>query len=108
MPNTAPSAPVLYSFPTNAKLLDGLATFILKAQKESIDKKGRFSVALSGGSLPKQLSALVNHPGVKWDKWYACTLPLLAFRISTSLSFRGTPPLKTPCTAIGDRRKPCH
>lgn len=71
MPNSPPSASVLYSFPTNADLLDSLATFILKAQKESINKKGRFTVALSGGSLPKQLSALVNNPAVKWDKWYA-------------------------------------
>ena len=69
MPNTPPSAPVLYSFPTNAKLLDGLATFILKAQKESIQKKGRFTVAVSGGSLPKQLSGLIGMNGVKWDKW---------------------------------------
>ncbi|KAI1797697.1 6-phosphogluconolactonase [Ganoderma leucocontextum] len=70
MPNSGPSAPVLYSFPTNTELVDSLATFILKAQKESIDKKGRFTVALSGGSLPDHLSALVNHPGVKWDKWH--------------------------------------
>ncbi len=73
MPNSPPTAPVLYSFPTDTELVNGLATFILKAQKESIDKNGRFTVALSGGTLPKHLSALVNHPGVKWDKWYAST-----------------------------------
>nr|VWP00601.1 Uncharacterized protein [Ganoderma boninense] len=70
MPNSGPSPPILYSFPTNTELVDSLATFILKAQKDSINKKGRFTVALSGGSLPQQLSVLVNNPAVKWDKWH--------------------------------------
>ncbi|KAF9229678.1 6-phosphogluconolactonase [Gyrodon lividus] len=64
-----PSAPVLLSFPSSAKLSEALASFIIKAQKESVEKKGRFTVALSGGSLPKQLKELVSDPAVKWDKW---------------------------------------
>jgi len=50
-------------------MVSSLASFIIKAQKDSIDKKGRFTVALSGGSLPKQLSGLIGNPAVKWDKW---------------------------------------
>jgi len=50
-------------------LSEKLAVFIVKAQKEAIDKKGRFTVALSGGSLPKQLNKLIDNPAVKWDKW---------------------------------------
>lgn len=69
MPVTAPSPPILYSFASPTELCDAVADFILKAQKEAIDKKGRFSVALSGGSLPQQLNALINKPGVRWDKW---------------------------------------
>ncbi|KAH9835744.1 6-phosphogluconolactonase [Rhodofomes roseus] len=69
MPTTAPSSPILYSFPSSTELCDALANFIIKAQKESIEKKGRFSVAISGGSLPTQLNALINKPGVRWDKW---------------------------------------
>ncbi|KAG6845957.1 hypothetical protein H0H87_011005 [Tephrocybe sp. NHM501043] len=65
----APQAPVLLSFPTPDDLAAGLAAFILKAQKDSITKKDRFTVALSGGSLPKMLRGLVNNPAVKWDKW---------------------------------------
>jgi len=65
----APSAPVLCTFSNPDELVDSLAQFIIKAQKESIQKKGRFTVAVSGGSLPKQLNGLIGKEGVKWDKW---------------------------------------
>jgi 6-phosphogluconolactonase len=65
----ATQAPVLCSFPTSQELVEALASFVIQAQKEAIEKKGRFTLAVSGGSLPKQLSALVDKPGVKWDKW---------------------------------------
>jgi 6-phosphogluconolactonase len=64
-----PSSPILYSFESPNELSEKLAVFIVKAQKEAIDKKGRFTVALSGGSLPKQLNKLIDNPAVKWDKW---------------------------------------
>ena len=79
MPNTAPNPPVLFSFSNPGELTDALANFIIRAQKEAVEKKGRFTVALSGGSLPKQLSALIGHQGVKWDKWYACPSVHAAF-----------------------------
>ncbi|KAF8139932.1 hypothetical protein EV363DRAFT_317202 [Boletus edulis] len=63
-----PNPLLLYSFPSD-DLPRALADFVLKAQKESIEKKGRFTIALSGGSLPKQLKELINDPTVKWDKW---------------------------------------
>lgn len=69
MPATAPAAPILYSFASSPDLVNALGEFIIKAQKEAIEKKGKFTVAISGGSLPKQLSALIDRPGVKWDKW---------------------------------------
>ncbi|KAH9964433.1 6-phosphogluconolactonase [Russula dissimulans] len=49
-------------------LSDSLAKYILKAQRESIDKRGRFTVAISGGSLPKTLTALISNSEVRWDK----------------------------------------
>jgi len=64
-----PRDPVLVSLPTIDGLVESLATFILKTQKEALDKKGKFTVALSGGSLPKMLKGLIGHPGVRWDKW---------------------------------------
>ncbi|EPQ60911.1 6-phosphogluconolactonase [Gloeophyllum trabeum ATCC 11539] len=63
------AAPIVCSFPTASELTEALADFVIKAQKEAIEKKGRFTIALSGGSLPKQLSALAKRTGVKWDKW---------------------------------------
>ncbi|KDQ63854.1 hypothetical protein JAAARDRAFT_393366 [Jaapia argillacea MUCL 33604] len=64
------AAPVVCSFPSSKELSDALADFVVKAQKEAIEKKGRFTIALSGGSLPKQLSALAHKTGVKWNKWH--------------------------------------
>lgn len=69
-----PNAPILLSFPSTDILIDSLASFILKAQKDSLDKKGRFTIALSGGSLPKMLRGLIGNPAVKWDKWYTLFL----------------------------------
>lgn len=62
--------PVVCSFATKDILTKSLAEFIVKAQKESIDKKGRFTVALSGGSLPNMLGGLIENDLVKWDFWY--------------------------------------
>jgi len=69
MSHHPPSPPVIHSFATTDVLISSLAAFVVKAQKEAIDKKGRFTIALSGGSLPKQLSGLVGNPAVKWDLW---------------------------------------
>jgi 6-phosphogluconolactonase len=74
MPGGPAAPPILYSFPTNDQLIDLLAQFVVKVQKDAIDKKGRFTIALSGGSLPKQLKGLIGRPGVKWDKWLLRTL----------------------------------
>lgn len=71
MPNGPPSDPILFSFANTSELIDALAVFVIKAQKDAIEKKARFTVAISGGSLPKQLSGLVGRQGVKWDLWYA-------------------------------------
>jgi 6-phosphogluconolactonase len=72
---TPPTPPVVYSFSDTSKLSDSLAEYILKAQRESIDKRGRFTVAISGGSLPNTLSALISKSGVKWDKWQVDLFP---------------------------------
>ena len=72
---SAPTQPVVYSFPDTSQLSDSLAEYILKAQKEAIDKRHRFTVAISGGSLPKTLTALITKPGVQWDKWQVQSFP---------------------------------
>jgi len=65
-----PAPPVLYSFPDTTKLREVLADFILKAQDEAIEKKERFTVAISGGSLPANLANLIGRDGVEWDRWH--------------------------------------
>lgn len=72
-----PSAPVLYTFKDADAIVQSLAAFIAKTQKDSITKKGRFTIALSGGSLPKLLRGLIDNPSIKWDRWYVIyCLPL--------------------------------
>ena len=70
MPHGPPAPPTLFSFPNSDELVDGLAQFIIRAQREAVEKKGRFTVALSGGSLPKQLNGLIGKPGVRWELWF--------------------------------------
>ncbi|KAF8807607.1 6-phosphogluconolactonase [Phlegmacium glaucopus] len=65
-----PSPPVLISFKNSDELVSSLAVFVEKAQRDSINKKGRFTIALSGGSLPKMLRGLINNPNIKWDQWH--------------------------------------
>ena len=72
MPHTS-IPPVFNSFASSAELVEALAEFILTIQKEALGKKGRFTIALSGGSLPKSLGGLIGKPGIRWDKWYGCS-----------------------------------
>jgi len=69
MAHQPPSAPILLTFPDTDELVQDLAKFIIKAQKDAIDKKGRFTIALSGGSLPKMLRGLIENSAVKWKNW---------------------------------------
>ncbi|KAK7058241.1 suppressor of los1-1 [Paramarasmius palmivorus] len=64
-----PNPPVVHSFPSSDALVESLAAFVIHAQKDAIDKKGRFTLAISGGSLPKMLRGLIGNPSVKWDLW---------------------------------------
>lgn len=69
MPHGQASAPILYTFDTVPNLTSSLANFILKAQSDAIAKRGKFTIALSGGSLPNNLKPLVGLDGIQWDKW---------------------------------------
>lgn len=65
----APSAPVLYKFDDTSALQHSLANFVIKAQTDAVAKRGVFTIALSGGSLPAQLEKLASFPDIHWDKW---------------------------------------
>jgi len=67
--HAVPATPVLYVQNSSEDVVRALAEYVLQAQKEAVERKGRFTVALSGGSLPKNLSGLIGMQGVDWDKW---------------------------------------
>ncbi|KAG0777209.1 hypothetical protein G6F22_012032 [Rhizopus arrhizus] len=63
--------PVVYSFANGDALSGGLDTFVENVSRESIADHGYFSVAISGGSLPKILSKqLAFNKNVDFSKWH--------------------------------------
>ncbi|KAL7420801.1 suppressor of los1-1 [Cryptotrichosporon argae] len=69
MPAQPPAPPVFYTFKDNETLVDSLANFVIKAQRDAVDKRGKFTLALSGGSLAANLRGLAGQENVQWDKW---------------------------------------
>ncbi|ORX92734.1 6-phosphogluconolactonase [Basidiobolus meristosporus CBS 931.73] len=65
------ATPIVYSFPNCSEVSVALAKFVAKASAEAIQRHGRFTIALSGGSLPQTLSAVLkDDPSVQWSKWH--------------------------------------
>lgn len=69
MPVQPPAPPVFYRFKTTDVLVDSLANFVVKAQRDAVDKRGKFTIALSRGTLAANLRGLVGQENVQWDKW---------------------------------------
>ncbi|KAF9111451.1 suppressor of los1-1 [Mortierella sp. AM989] len=60
----------IYTFPDVSAVSQGLDKYVAKLSEESIKRHGKFTVAISGGSLPKQLSAVLkNNKSVDFTKW---------------------------------------
>ncbi|GAA5854044.1 hypothetical protein JCM8547_008204 [Rhodosporidiobolus lusitaniae] len=72
---TAPTPkPVLFSFSSTEEsrdFVDAIAQFVCEAQMQSVERRGRFVVALSGYEpLPQLLSqALIEDERIEFDKW---------------------------------------
>ena len=65
--------PTLYAFKNVDDIAVGLGDFIKKAYQSALERHGKFTIGLSGGSLPKTLGkALVPLPDgtFDWSKWY--------------------------------------
>lgn len=61
-----------YIFDDRQLLSDFVINFILKTAEEAIQKKGYFSIALSGGSMPQVVCQIVNASEksmIDWPKW---------------------------------------
>ncbi|MGI4739095.1 MAG: 6-phosphogluconolactonase [Janthinobacterium lividum] len=64
----------LHIFPTATEVLEALADYFTAAASQAVAARGRFVVALSGGSSPKKLYELLASPAyheqVAWEKVY--------------------------------------
>eukprot|EP00408_Alexandrium_pacificum_P015489 CAMPEP_0171201322 /NCGR_PEP_ID=MMETSP0790-20130122/24431_1 /TAXON_ID=2925 /ORGANISM="Alexandrium catenella, Strain OF101" /LENGTH=307 /DNA_ID=CAMNT_0011666719 /DNA_START=6 /DNA_END=926 /DNA_ORIENTATION=- len=47
-----------------------VASIVQQAATQAIERRGAFTIAIAGGSLVKMLGAMVDLPGVQWDKWH--------------------------------------
>ncbi|KAI9204096.1 uncharacterized protein BJ171DRAFT_599627 [Polychytrium aggregatum] len=65
------SAPTIYVGPSNAAISDALNDFVQGLSAQAIARSGRFTVALSGGSLPSILSQTLKHnKSIDFSKWH--------------------------------------
>lgn len=60
----------MFTFPTKGELSCALGQFLAEAVEQSVQRRGRFTIAISGGSLPALLApSCVGHPDMQWDRW---------------------------------------
>ncbi|KNZ59885.1 hypothetical protein VP01_164g16 [Puccinia sorghi] len=65
-----PLAPILHCYDSITDMSGDLASFIISAQDQALERHSKFVVAISGGSLPKLIaSGLIDNPLIKWDTW---------------------------------------
>ncbi|CAI2184329.1 16600_t:CDS:2 [Funneliformis geosporum] len=65
------NAPNVRTFSNTRELSVSLADLTVKLCEESIEIRDRFTIGISGGSLPKLLAAdLKNREDIEWDKWH--------------------------------------
>ncbi|KND05119.1 6-phosphogluconolactonase [Spizellomyces punctatus DAOM BR117] len=63
--------PELYVFPTPDDISAALNVFVAGKSRDAIARSGRFTIALSGGSLPKVLAKqLKSNKSIDWSKWH--------------------------------------
>jgi 6-phosphogluconolactonase len=68
IPHSEPPLPHIYC---EENISDALADYIIKISKQSIQQHGKFIIAVSGGSLPRQLKGLVKRKDeIDWSGWY--------------------------------------
>jgi len=59
--------------PNSEELSTRLADYVIKLSKETLEKRSKFHIAISGGSLPGVLAAKLKNPPfstqAEWSKW---------------------------------------
>ncbi|XP_048473942.1 6-phosphogluconolactonase [Rhincodon typus] len=71
------AAPRVCVFPSARELGPALSSFVLAEAARAVSQRGRFAVAVSGGSLVSLLAAELpdaaarepEHPGANWSRW---------------------------------------
>ncbi|KAI1295142.1 suppressor of los1-1 [Mortierella claussenii] len=70
MPLHTASPTQIFTFPDTSALSQGLDKYVARLSDEAIKRHGKFTIALSGGSLPKQLCAVLkNNQSVDFSNW---------------------------------------
>ncbi|MDX1524396.1 MAG: 6-phosphogluconolactonase, partial [Anaerolineae bacterium] len=65
-------SPTLHIFATAAELSKKVCAYIAQLSADTIEQKGSFTIALSGGSMPKLLAPIAAPPlrdQIKWTAW---------------------------------------
>lgn len=60
----------IHLFPDAEELAKGATAFVASAAEQSIRKRGRFVIALSGGSTPRRLYELLAEGEQDWPNWH--------------------------------------
>jgi len=64
---------LLHIFPTSEALAQQVAAYLADQSAAAMAERGRFTVALSGGSMPKLLAEVTTEPfrsGIDWSGWH--------------------------------------
>ncbi len=65
-----PSSQKLRVFPSKTTLSEQVIQFIAQISAKAINQQGKFTIALSGGSMPKLLTGLASEPSIDWSAWH--------------------------------------
>ncbi|KAI8589532.1 6-phosphogluconolactonase [Geranomyces variabilis] len=66
-----PATPEIFRFSSSDDISRALDHFIAETARAAIARSGRFTVSLSGGSLPKTLAKnLKDNKAIEWSKWH--------------------------------------
>ena len=60
----------IHLFPDAEELAHGAAAFVASAAEQSIRRRGRFVIALSGGTTPRRLYELLAESEQDWPNWH--------------------------------------
>ena len=90
---------------TPVELAQQIAAYLLQVSGEAVAARGRFTVAISGGSMPQllgQAAAEAAADRINWPAWHVFwaderCVPVDAFGASVACSAGSPPPVRGTC-----------